>query len=173
MVSWCRDGCCHQQFASLLRRYPGRYQILVKYQVDITHVVNPQGKEPKNQTATNYSVPQPQNLTEAGGLQEVQNQPRLCSEFRARLGYTESCLQPSALKASLDPLPSLYSRCQDCPETRDSKEDPNRRRLTPSASIFLFGTCNPLQNLGLPWLLHSLVRRAGLLRLAATHREAG
>lgn len=130
MVSWCRDGCCHQQFASPLRRYTGRYQILVKHQVDITHAVSPQGRaQPRNQTATNYSVPQPQNLTGAGGLREVQNQ--------ARLGYTVSCLQPSTLKAGLDPLPSLYSRCQDCPETWDSKEDPNRRRLTlqrPSSS---------------------------------------
>lgn len=63
MVSWCRDGCCHQQFASPLRRYTGRYQILVKHQVDITHAVSPQGRaQPRNQTATNYSVPQPQNL---------------------------------------------------------------------------------------------------------------
>lgn len=96
------------------------------------------GAQPKNQIATNYSVLPSQNLTEAGGSPEVQNQPRLCSEFQARLGYTVSCLHPSTLKAGLDPLPFWYSHCQDCPETQDSKEDPNRRlslQLPSSSSV--------------------------------------
>lgn len=131
-----------------------------------------QRAQPRNQIATNYSVLPSQNLTEAGGSPEVQNQPRLCSEFQARLGYTASCLQPLHSQSrsrspafQVQSLPGL---------SRDSrlKGRPKQKEVNPSASIFFISTCSPLQNLGLPWLQGPLGWRAGLLRLPATHWEA-